>query len=97
MKYFHLLGDKKQLLESFVKKYNLQLQNTFVSDFAVIRSACQDMVKPLLQSSEDEDALSEAQAWVAELGKLYQELSVAYEQHIDRVQHLKECIQNALW
>lgn len=55
------------------------------------------MVKPLLQSSEDEIALSEAHAWVAELGKLYQELSVAYEQHIDRVQHLKESIQNALW
>lgn len=97
MKYFHLLGDKKQLLESFVKKYNLQLQNTFTSDFAVLRSACQDMVKPLLQSSEDEDALSEAQAWVVELGKLYKELSTVYDQHIDRVQQLKESIQSNLW
>ena len=85
------------MLESFVKKYSLQLQNTFVSDFAVIRSACQDMVKPLLQSSEDEDALSEAQAWVVELGKLYIELSAVYDQHIDRVQQLKESIQSNLW
>jgi hypothetical protein len=97
MKYLHLIGDKKQVLETFAKKYDLQLQDKFIEDFTVIRSACQDMVKPLLQSSEDEIALSEAHAWVAELGKLYQELSVAYEQHIDRVQHLKECIQNALW
>ena len=97
MKYFHLLGDKKQLLESFVKKYNLQLQNKFTSDFAVLRSACQDMVKPLLQSSEDEEALTEANAWVVELGKLYNELNVVYNQHIDRVQQLKESIQSNLW
>lgn len=97
MKYFHLLGDKKQMLESFVKKFDLQLQNMFVSDFAVIRSACQDMVKPLLQSSEDEDALSEAQTWIVELGKLYKELSTVYDQHIDRVQQLKESIQSNLW
>lgn len=97
MKYLHLIGDKKQVLETFAKKYNLQLQDKFIEDFTVLRSACQDMVKPLLQSSEDEIALSEAHAWVAELGKLYQELSVAYEQHIDRVQHLKEAIQNTLW
>ena len=55
------------------------------------------MVKPLLQSSEDEDALSEAQAWVVELGKLYIELSAVYDQHIDRVQQLKESIQSNLW
>ena len=97
MKYFHLLGDKKQMLESFAKKYNLQLQNQFKEDFAVIRSACQDIVKPLLQSSEDEDALSEARAWVVELGKLHQELEDAYEQHLDRVQQLKESIQSNLW
>lgn len=97
MKYFHLLGDKKQLLESFVKKYNLQLQNRFKSDFAVIRSACQDLVKPLLQSSEDEDVLSEANAWVVELGKLYNELDTVYNQHLDRVQQLKESIQSNLW
>lgn len=97
MKYLHLIGDKKQMLESFIKKNDLQLQDKFIEDFAVLRSACQEMVKPLLQSSEDEVALSEAHAWVAELGKLYQELSVAYEQHVDRVQHLKEAIQNALW
>lgn len=97
MKYYHLLGEKKQILESFVKKYNLQLQDKFIEDFATLRAACQDMVKPLLQSSEDEAALSEAHAWVAELGKLYQELSIAYEQHMSRVQQLKESIQNSLW
>ena len=97
MKYLHLIGDKKQTLETFAKKYDLQLQDKFTEDFKVLRSACQDMVKPLLQSSEDESALSEAQAWVVELGKLYQELSIAYEQHLDRVQKLKEAIQNSLW
>lgn len=97
MKYLNLIGDKKQMLESFAKKYNLQLQDKFIEDFTVLRSACQDMVKPLLQSSEDETALSEAHAWVVELGKLYQELSIAYEQHINRVQQLKESIQSALW
>jgi hypothetical protein len=97
MKYLHLIGDKKQMLESFVKKYDLQLQDKFVEDFTVLRSACQDMVKPLLQSSEDELALSEAHAWVVELGKLYKELSIAHEQHITRVQQLKESIQSALW
>jgi hypothetical protein len=97
MKYLHLIGDKKQVLETFAKKYDLQLQDKFVEDFTVLRSACQDMVKPLLQSSEDEAALGEAHAWVVELGKLYQELSIAYEQHLDRVEQLKECIQNALW
>lgn len=97
MKYFHLLGEKKQMVDSFVKLYNLQLQNKFVEDFAVLRSACQDMVKPLLQSSEDEDALSEAYAWIDQLGVIYRELSVAHEQHINRVQNLKEQIQDALW
>lgn len=97
MKYFQLLGDKKQMLESFVKKYDLQLQDKFVEDFAVLRSACQDIVRPLLQSSEDENALSEARAWVEQLGILYRELSVAYEEHIRRVQDLKEQIQDALW
>ena len=97
MKYLHLIGDKKQVLETFAKKNDLQLQDKFIEDFTVLRSACQDMVRPLLQSSDDEAALSEAHAWVVELGKLYQELSVAYEQHIDRVQRLKESIQNALW
>ena len=97
MKYLHLIGDKKQVLETFAKKYDLQLQDKFIEDFTVLRSACQDMVKPLLQSSDDEIALSEAQAWVVELGKLYQELSIAYEQHLDRVQKLKEAIQNSLW
>ena len=85
------------MLESFVKKYNLQLQDKFKEDFAVLRSACQDMVKPLLQGSEDEAALSEANAWLSELGKLYHELSTAYEQHLDRVQQLKESIQSNLW
>lgn len=97
MKYLQLIGDKKQMLETFAKKYNLQLQDKFVEDFAVLRSTCQDIVKPLIQSSEDEAALSEAHAWVVELGKLYQELSLAYEQHLDRVQQLKESIQTALW
>ena len=85
------------MLESFAKKYDLQLQDKFIEDFTVLRSACQDMVRPLLQASEDEAALSEAQAWVTELGKLYHELSVAYEQHMTRVQQLKETIQNSLW
>lgn len=97
MKYLHLIGDKKQVLETFAKENDLQLQDKFIEDFTVLRSACQDMVRPLLQSSDDEVDLSEAHAWVVELGKLYQELSVAYEQHIDRVQRLKESIQNALW
>ena len=97
MKYFHLLGEKKQMLESFVKKYNLQLQDKFIEDFTTLRSACQDLVKPLLQSSDDENALSEAHAWVEQLGILYRELSVAYEQHIHRVQDLKEQIKDALW
>lgn len=97
MKYFHLLGDNKQMLESFAKMNDLQLQNNFVEDFAVLRSACQDMVKPLLQSSEDEAALIEAQAWVENLGKLYNELSIAYEQHLRRVEELKIRIQDSMW
>lgn len=97
MKYFQMLGDNKQMLESFVQMNNLQLQNSFVEDFAVLRSACQDMVKPLLQSSEDEAALAEAQAWVESLGKLYNELSVAYEQHLRRVEELKMRIQDSMW
>ena len=97
MKYFHLLGEKKQMLESFVKKYNLQLQDKFIEDFTTLRSACQDLVKPLLQSSDDENALSEAHAWVEQLGILYRELSVAYEEHIRRVQDLKEQIKDAMW
>lgn len=97
MKYFQMLGDNKQMLESFAKMNNLQLQNNFVEDFAVIRSACQEMVKPLLQSSEDEAALTEAQAWVESLGKLYNELSVAYEQHLRRVEELKMRIQDSMW
>lgn len=97
MKYFQMLGDNKQMLESFAKMNNLQLQNNFVEDFAVIRSACQEMVKPLLQSSEDEAALTEAQAWVESLGKLYNELSVAYEQHLRRVEELKIRIQDSMW
>ena len=97
MKYFQMLGDNKQMLESFVQMNNLQLQNDFVADFAVLRSACQDMVKPLLQSSEDEAALTEAQAWVENLGKLYNELSVAYEQHLRRVEELKIRIQDSMW
>lgn len=97
MKYFQMLGDNKQMLESFVQMNNLQLQNSFVEDFAVLRSACQDMVKPLLQSSEDEAALAEAQAWVENLGKLYNELSVAYEQHLRRVEELKMRIQDSMW
>ncbi len=97
MKYFHLLGDNKQMLEAFVKAHNLQLQNKFVEDFAVLRSACQDIVRPLLQSSEDEDALSEAQTWVENLGKLYSELSVAHEQHLRRVEELKIRIQDSMW
>jgi hypothetical protein len=92
-----MLGDNKQMLESFVQMNNLQLQNSFVEDFAVLRSACQDMVKPLLQSSEDEAALAEAQAWVESLGKLYNELSVAYEQHLRRVEELKMRIQDSMW
>jgi hypothetical protein len=97
MKYLHLIGDKKQMLESFARKYDLQLQDKFVEDFAVLRSACQDMVRPLIQASEDEAVLAEAHALVTELGALFQELSVEYEQHVDRVQHLKESIQNSLW
>jgi hypothetical protein len=97
MKYFHLLGDNKQMLESFVKMNNLQLQNSFVEDFATLRSACQDMVRPLLQSSTDEDALSEAHAWVANLGKLFHELSAVYNQHLSRVEELKMQIQDAMW
>lgn len=97
MKYFHLLGDKKQMLETFAKAHDLQLQNKFVEDFAVLRSACQDIARPLLQSSEDEDALSETCAWIEQLGILYRELSVAHEEHIRRVQDLKEQIQDALW
>lgn len=97
MKYFQMLGDNKQMLESFAKMNDLQLQNNFVEDFAVLRSACQDMVKPLLQSSEDEAALTEAQAWVESLGKLYNELSVAYEQHLRRVEELKIRIQDSMW
>ena len=97
MKYFHLLGDNKQMLESFVKLYNLQLQNSFVEDFATLRSACQDMVRPLLQSSNDEEALGEAQAWVESLGKLYHELSEVYEQHLRRVEELKIRIQDSMW
>lgn len=97
MKYYHLLGDKKQMLESFAKRYNLQLQDKFKEDFAVLRSACQDLAKPLLQVSEDEAALAEANAWLSELRKLYQELSTAYEQHLERVQQLKESIQSNLW
>lgn len=97
MKYFQMLGDNKQMLESFVQMNNLQLQNSFVEDFAILRSACQDMVKPLLQSSEDEAALTEAQAWVESLGKLYNELSVAYEQHLRRVEELKMRIQDSMW
>lgn len=97
MKYFQMLGDNKQMLESFVQMNNLQLQNSFVEDFAVLRSTCQDMVKPLLQSSEDEAALAEAQAWVESLGKLYNELSVAYEQHLRRVEELKMRIQDSMW
>ena len=92
-----MLGDNKQMLESFVQMNNLQLQNDFVADFAVLRSACQDMVKPLLQSSEDEAALTEAQAWVENLGKLYNELFVAYEQHLHRVEELKIRIQDSMW
>jgi hypothetical protein len=92
-----MLGDNKQMLESFVQMNNLQLQNSFVEDFAVLRSACQDMVKPLLQSSEDEAALAEAQAWVESLGKLYNELSVAYEQHLRHVEELKMRIQDSMW
>lgn len=97
MKYFHLLGDNKQMLESFVQMNNLQLQNSFVEDFATLRSACQDMVRPLLQSSNDEAALGEAQAWVESLGKLFRELSAEYEQHLTRVEELKMRIQDSMW
>lgn len=97
MKYFHLLGDNKPMLESFAKTHNLQLQNSFVEDFTTLRSACEDVVKPLLQSSNDEEALTAALAWVESLGKLYTELSEIYERHLARVEELKVRIQDAMW
>lgn len=98
MKYFHLLGDRKQLFEEFVKRYSLQLTNDFKSDFeGVIRSALQDINKPLIQSSEDEAVLQDAVLWTQELGKLYHELDTAFNQHQQRVQTLKEQLSNAMW
>jgi hypothetical protein len=97
MKYFAIIGDKKQMLDTFTKTHNIQLQDKFKEDFATLRSACQDMVKPLLQSSNDAESLAAALAWVESLGKLYNELSVAYEQHLARVEELKMRIQDAMW